>query len=55
LDSFPDNVNVEDFIDRVILHAQVETGRADIENGDFITDEELGIELQKWIDEDRSK
>jgi hypothetical protein len=48
LSEFPDNVIIEDFIDRIIITAKIEKALDQVEKGDYMTSEELDEEIKKW-------
>jgi hypothetical protein len=48
LDEFPENVIVEDFIDRIIIIAKIETAREQFKRGEYLTSEQLDEEIKKW-------
>ncbi len=45
---FPQNVIIEDFIDRIIITAKIEKALDQFENGEYMTSEELDEEIKKW-------
>jgi predicted transcriptional regulator len=49
LDSFPDDVNVDAFLERVYLLEKIEAGERQIEAGDTVSHEEAKQRLQKWL------
>jgi predicted transcriptional regulator len=48
LSEFPENVVIEDFIDRIIITAKIEKALDQFEKGDYMTSEELDEEIKKW-------
>jgi hypothetical protein len=48
LSEFPEHVNIEDFIDRVIVAAKIEKALDQLEKGEYMTSEELDEEIKKW-------
>jgi hypothetical protein len=48
LSEFPDNVIIEDFIDRIIITAKIEKALDQVKKGDYMTSEELDEEIKKW-------
>jgi len=48
LSEFPENVIIEDFIDRIIITAKIEKALDQVEKGDYMTSEELDEEIKKW-------
>jgi predicted transcriptional regulator len=49
LDSLPENVTMEQVIDRLIFLDKVQKGMDDSENGRVYTDEEVEQILKKWL------
>lgn len=47
----PDDVTIEDIVDAISIIARVEQGIEQINNGNFLTSEELKEELKKEIEE----
>ena len=48
LKEFPDSVNINDFIKDVTIIAKVEKARDQINNGEYLTEEELDKEIKRW-------
>ncbi|GGH17371.1 hypothetical protein [Mucilaginibacter phyllosphaerae] len=48
LNNSPDNIEIEDFIDQIIITAKVEKALDQLANGDFLTSEQLDEEINKW-------
>jgi hypothetical protein len=48
LNDFPQEVVLENFIDRVIMIAKIETARAERKNGKYLTEEEFDEETKSW-------
>ena len=48
LDSAPDNVVIDDFIDQIIISAKIEKALDQLANGQFLTSEQLDEEIEKW-------
>jgi len=48
LKEFPDSVNINDFINDVTIIAKVEKARDQINNGEYLTEEELDKEIKRW-------
>jgi predicted transcriptional regulator len=48
LKEFPDNVVIEDFIDRIIIRAKIEKALNQTNEGEYMTSEELDEEIKKW-------
>jgi hypothetical protein len=49
LDSFPDDVNVDAFLEKVYLLEKIEAGERQIESGDTVSHDEAKRRLQKWL------
>jgi hypothetical protein len=48
LDSAPDSVVIDDFIDQIIISAKIEKALDQLANGQFLTSEQLDEEIEKW-------
>ena len=48
--SMPDDINVEEMIEQIILLSKIERSRRQIENGDFIENEEVKRSYTKWLE-----
>ena len=44
----PKNVVIDDFIDQMIIYAKLEKALDQLEQGRFMTSEELDKEIEKW-------
>jgi predicted transcriptional regulator len=49
IDSLPDNLTVDQVIDRIILLDKIEQGLKDVEEGKVFTTEEAKAKLNKWL------
>ncbi|WP_428306840.1 hypothetical protein [Lacipirellula sp.] len=49
LDSFPDDVNVDAFLEKVYLLEKIEIGERQIEAGEVVPHDEAKQRLQKWL------
>lgn len=49
LDSFPDDVNVDAFLEKVYLLEKIEAGERQIQAGDTVPHDEAKRRLQKWL------
>jgi predicted transcriptional regulator len=49
IDSLPDNLTVDQVIDRIILLDKIEQGLKDVEEGKVFTTEEAKAKLKKWL------
>ena len=48
LDSAPDHVVIDDFIDQLIVSAKIEKALDQLANGQYLTSEQLDDEIKKW-------
>ena len=48
LADFPEKVDLEDFINQIIIVGKIEKAREQFENGEYLTEEELDKEIKKW-------
>jgi guanylate kinase len=48
LNSAPDNIIIDDFIDKIIISAKLEKALDQLANGQFMTSEQLDEEIKKW-------
>ena len=44
----PETFSVDDMVDELILLQKIERAKKEIANGDFLTEEELDKEIDKW-------
>ncbi len=49
IDSLPDNLTIDEVIDRIILLDKVEKGLDDVEHGKVYTTSEVKEKLGKWL------
>lgn len=49
IESLPDEVTVDEMIDRIILLDKIEQGLRDVEAGNVYTTEEVKERLEKWL------
>jgi predicted transcriptional regulator len=47
-DTLPENLTIDQVIDRVIMLDKIEQGLKDVENGNVFTTEEVKVKLNKW-------
>jgi hypothetical protein len=47
--NFPEHFSVDELIDKMILLDKIEKGIQDAEKGDVVSDEDLDIEIEKWL------
>lgn len=48
LDHMPETFSVDDIIGEIILLQKIEIARKQVQNGDFLTDDELDKEIDTW-------
>jgi hypothetical protein len=48
LNSSPDSILIDDFIDKMIISAKLEKALDQLANGEFMTSEQLDEEIKKW-------
>lgn len=48
VDHMPDTFSVDDLVERVIILQKIETARKQVLNGEFLTENELDAEIDKW-------
>jgi len=48
-DTLPDNLTIDQVIDRVIMLDKIEQGLKDVEDGNVFTTEEVKVKLDKWL------
>lgn len=48
IDHLPQEVDVEEVVDRIVILAKIQLARQQIENGDFLTEEEMRKEMDSW-------
>lgn len=48
-DTLPDNLTIDQVIDRVIMLDKIEQGLKDVEDGNVYTTEEVKVKLNKWL------
>lgn len=48
-DALPDNLTIDQVIDRLIMLDKIEQGLKDVENGNVFTTEEVKVKLDKWL------
>lgn len=49
LDTLPDDITVDQVIDRIIMLDKVDQGLTDVEKGNVYTTKELKSKLRKWL------
>jgi len=49
IDLLPDNVTIDELINRIILLDKIEQGLDDVEKGNIYTTEEVENKLNKWL------
>lgn len=48
VDHMPETFSVDDIVEEIILMQKIEIARNQIQSGDFLTDEELDKDIDKW-------
>ncbi|MGY4535927.1 hypothetical protein ACVW0P_000321 [Mucilaginibacter sp. UYNi724] len=48
IDHMPDTFSVDDLVGEIILLQKIEIARKQVQNGEFLTEEELDTEVDKW-------
>jgi predicted transcriptional regulator len=48
-DTLPENLNIDQVIDRLIMLDKIEQGLKDVEDGNVFTTEEVKVKLDKWL------
>lgn len=49
IDTLPDNLTVDQVIDKIIMLDKIEQGLKDIENGNVYSTDEVKEKLHKWL------
>ncbi|MFA5972526.1 MAG: hypothetical protein WC780_09265 [Lentimicrobiaceae bacterium] len=49
IDTLPDNLTIDQVIDRMIMLDKIEQGLKDVEDGNIYTTEEVKEKLNKWL------
>jgi predicted transcriptional regulator len=49
IDALPDNLTIDQVIDRIIMLDKIEQGLKDVEEGNVYTDEQAKAKLNKWL------
>jgi len=49
IDTLPDNLTLDQVIDRMIMLDKIEQGLKDVEDGNVYTTEEVKDKLNKWL------
>ena len=49
IDTLPDNLTIDQVIDRMIMLDKIEQGLKDVEDGNVFTTEEVKDKLNKWL------
>ncbi|MCF0052344.1 hypothetical protein LXM25_19910 [Dyadobacter sp. LJ53] len=50
LENLPDQIEVEQVIEQIILLSKIERSRRQIDNGDFSSHEEVKESYKKWLE-----
>lgn len=48
IDHMPETFSVDDLVEEVILLQKIEIARKQVQNGEFLTEDELSAEVDKW-------
>jgi len=48
LDTMPDQIDVEEVFDKILISAKIEKALDQLEKGQFLTSEQLDEEIEKW-------
>ena len=48
VDYMPEPFSVDALVEEIILLQKIEIARDQLKNGDFLTDDELNAEIEKW-------
>ena len=49
VDALPDEVTIDDIVERLMLIQSFDEGRKQYEAGNFVTHEAVGKRLEKWL------
>jgi hypothetical protein len=49
IDTLPDNLTIDQVIDRIIMLDKIEQGLKDVEDENVYTTEEVKVKLNKWL------
>ncbi len=49
IENFPEEISIDDFIDKLILIEKTERGNNQSENGEVFSEEALEKEIEKWF------
>jgi predicted transcriptional regulator len=49
VDALPDEVTIDDIVERLMLIESFEKGRRQYEAGNYVTQEEMKTHLDKWL------
>lgn len=49
IDEFPDEISIDEVIERLIMIEKIETRIQESENNDTISEENLKTEMEKWF------
>jgi len=49
IENFPEEISIDDFIDKLVLIEKAERGNIQSENGEVFSEEELEKEMEKWF------
>jgi len=49
MDTLPEEISVDQLIDRILLLQKIEQGLKDEEEGNFISEDEMAEKIKKWL------
>jgi len=49
IDKFPDEFSIDELVEKLILIDKIETGNAQSENGEVVSETEMEKEIEKWF------
>ncbi|MGC9352858.1 MAG: hypothetical protein ACP5D9_03410 [Mariniphaga sp.] len=49
IENFPEEISIDDFIEKLVLIEKTERGNTQSENGEEFSEEELEKEIEKWF------
>jgi hypothetical protein len=50
IENFPDEMSIDDLIDRLVFVEKLENRISQSKNGEAISDEDLKLEMEKWFE-----
>lgn len=49
IENLPENADYDDIMEAIFVHQKIETGLNQLDNGEFISHEEMKKRLSKWL------